>query len=426
MVKIQSSSPLKDKDSYHHAHLLDTETTDAQVETMQECQPFFIDLTTLPASQLDHLQQVGLMVNDSDNICLVYHKHEQYLYKAFGNLPGSFTTLDASRPWMIYWCLHSCDLMDKLPPESVLIQIIHTLQTCWNLSSNSQGGGFGGGFGQLPHCATTYAAILALTIIATTPDRTIASHMAMELLRNKKQYLAPWWKQLQEHNGGFRMHIDGEIDVRASYCILSCAKLLHIPFTTITSTSTLTSTVQFIANCQTYEGGFGGEPGTEAHGGYTFCAIAALALLDHLSDTTIDLPTLQGWLVRRQMPYEGGFQGRSNKLVDGCYSFWQGGALAILSQLDNTSTLLMDEGLLQRYILLCAQDVNGGLRDKPSKSRDFYHSCYNLSGLSVSQHCGELKFGHATKSKLHATHPIYNIRVERVTFMLETFEDCFP
>ena len=25
------------------------------------------------------------------------------------------------------------------------------------------------------------------------------------------------------------------------------------------------------------------------------------------------------------MKYEGGFQGRSNKLVDGCYSFWHGG-----------------------------------------------------------------------------------------------------
>ncbi|CAN0434875.1 unnamed protein product, partial [Ectocarpus sp. 13 AM-2016] len=24
------------------------------------------------------------------------------------------------------------------------------------------------------------------------------------------------------------------------------------------------------------------------------------------------------------------FQGRTNKLVDGCYSFWQGGAVAIL------------------------------------------------------------------------------------------------
>jgi protein farnesyltransferase subunit beta len=26
----------------------------------------------------------------------------------------------------------------------------------------------------------------------------------------------------------------------------------------------------------------------------------------------------------RQMPVEGGFQGRANKLVDGCYSFWLG------------------------------------------------------------------------------------------------------
>ena len=32
----------------------------------------------------------------------------------------------------------------------------------------------------------------------------------------------------------------------------------------------------------------------------------------------------------RQMKYEGGFQGRTNKLVDGCYSFWQGGAFPII------------------------------------------------------------------------------------------------
>ena len=32
----------------------------------------------------------------------------------------------------------------------------------------------------------------------------------------------------------------------------------------------------------------------------------------------------------RQMSYEGGFQGRTNKLVDGCYSFWQGGAFPII------------------------------------------------------------------------------------------------
>ena len=34
------------------------------------------------------------------------------------------------------------------------------------------------------------------------------------------------------------------------------------------------------------------------------------------------------------MRWEGGFQGRTNKLVDGCYSFWQGGAGALLELCD--------------------------------------------------------------------------------------------
>ena len=33
-----------------------------------------------------------------------------------------------------------------------------------------------------------------------------------------------------------------------------------------------------IASCQTYEGGIGGARGCEAHGGYTFCGVAALVL----------------------------------------------------------------------------------------------------------------------------------------------------
>lgn len=31
------------------------------------------------------------------------------------------------------------------------------------------------------------------------------------------------------------------------------------------------------------------------------------------------------------MKLEGGFQGRTNKLVDGCYSFWQGGSFPSLT-----------------------------------------------------------------------------------------------
>lgn len=47
---------------------------------------------------------------------------------------------------------------------------------------------------------------------------------------------------------------------------------------------------------------------------------------------------------------------------------------------------LFDERALQEYILICCQNSQGGLIDKPGKSRDAYHTCYSLSGLSLAQH----------------------------------------
>lgn len=83
----------------------------------------------------------------------------------------------------------------------------------------------------------------------------------------------------------------------------------------------------------------------------------------------------------RQMSNEGGFQGRENKLVDGCYSFWQGAVFPIIDQLYlnpdaytddsiDTSSLLTENWLfnqraLQKYLIVCCQEKEGGLRDKP-------------------------------------------------------------
>lgn len=36
---------------------------------------------------------------------------------------------------------------------------------------------------------------------------------------------------------------------------------------------------QSLLRCQNWEGGIGGVPGMEAHGGYTFCGLAALVIL---------------------------------------------------------------------------------------------------------------------------------------------------
>ncbi len=48
----------------------------------------------------------------------------------------------------------------------------------------------------------------------------------------------------------------------------------------------------------TYEGGIGGEPGNEAHGGYTYCGLAALMLVGKAD--VLNLPRLLHFAVRCQ------------------------------------------------------------------------------------------------------------------------------
>jgi hypothetical protein len=110
---------------------------------------------------------------------------------------------------------------------------------------------------------------------------------------------------VREPNGAFRMHVDGELDVRGAYCAVTVARLSGIS----PNNKLFEGTAQWIAECQTYEGGFGGAPGLEAHGGYSFCGAAALALLG--TTYTVNLKSLLRWAVNKQMKFEGGFQGRT-------------------------------------------------------------------------------------------------------------------
>ena len=70
------------------------------------------------------------------------------------------------------------------------------------------------------------------------------------------------------------MHLDGEVDIRGVYCAIAVAKL-----TNVYTPQLFANTDEWIAQCQTWEGGFGGCPGMEAHGGYTYCGLASLVLL---------------------------------------------------------------------------------------------------------------------------------------------------
>lgn len=302
---------------------------------------------------------------------LLTAKHLKYLNMALGQLPPMFTGLDASQPWLLYWVINSIYLLkgdisqDTLNAAGAkIISLIHP------------DGGIGGGIGQIGHAAASYAAINTL---ALTKNEDLWNK-----IDTKKIY--DWLMRLKQDDGSFVMHIGGEKDTRAVYCCLVVASLLDI-----LTDELIQGTAEWLSQCQTFEGGFGGVPFDEAHGGYTYCAIASLSILgkEVLLDS-IKLDKLIDWIVTKQLRLEGGFCGRSNKLVDGCYSFWVGGLLGILDVL--TKEEIVSRTLLQNYILSCCQnDKYGGLRDKPDKSPDFYHTNYVLLGLSMVQNKFEIK-----------------------------------
>lgn len=204
--------------------------------------------------------------------------------------------------------------------------------------------------------------------------------------------------QLKQADGGFNMTTGGEEDIRGAYCALTVLSLLNIPLELPQDaparahglTSFLDNLGEWVGKCQAFDGGISAAPGNEAHGAYAFCGLGALAILGPPRETLnkyLDIPRLVHWLSARQCAPEGGYNGRTNKLVDGCYSHWVGGCWAIVEEsLPTPSKNIWNRDALSRYILSAAQSAKGGLMDKPGKRADAYHTCYNLAGLSAAQH----------------------------------------
>lgn len=188
------------------------------------------------------------------------------------SLSTNYECLDSSRPWLIYWILNAAHLLNFRFPDDLLSRVVKFLVKC-----RSKTGGFGGGPGQVPHLATTYGAVNALCIIGT-PE----AYDAID----KPTLLNFLYRVRDDEIGAFRMDTDGEIDVRGAYCAVSVAKLVNI--SAEEEAKLFKGTVEWIASCQTYEGGMGGVPDKEAHGGYTFCGIAALALLGSTGKCNLD------------------------------------------------------------------------------------------------------------------------------------------
>ncbi|TBU21726.1 terpenoid cyclases/Protein prenyltransferase [Dichomitus squalens] len=373
-------------------------------------------------------------------IALRKKSHFEFLLRNLRQgFPERYTSQDASQPWLIYWTLHGFSILGAGLDDQTKKRTIETL-----LALQHPDGGFAGGPGQAAHLLPTYAAICAFAVVGRPGEGG-----GWDAIDRNKMY--NFFMSLKQADGSFLVSHHGEVDVRGIYCLLVVATLLNL-----ITPELLAGVPDFLATCQTYEGGFGNAsfpgwafgsddteastplssprdptaprpPLGEAHGGYTFCATASWVLLqpfiklyhppvpgNPLPEPKINTRALLRWCVQMQgLPIElGGFKGRTNKLVDGCYSWWVGGCVVLVETLlglaaphtvageehadehdaesakawDDADDSLFNRRALQEYILCAGQHPAGGLRDKPPKPADAYHTLYCATGLAAAQH----------------------------------------
>ena len=365
---------------------------------------------------LKFFDEIGFTTKDSENFkgkADYYRlKHYEFAKNLMISLPNHYSALDSGFPWLLYWVsniISMCKDNYALDYDTKLkfVQILKELQ--------HKDGGFCGTPKGYAHLISSYAAIMCIVNLGIKEAYDLVDIPKMKnFLLNMKNnnfdvdkkpsyvdkngtYLITKEKEgdfLSYHTaypGTFQNHYNGESDLRSTYCAITLASVLNlINWNDIKNDPLTKGVVENIKNCQTFEGGLGPEPYNEAHGGYTYCGVATLVLLGQLNE--IDVDSLLRWLVNRQMTKEGGFNGRTNKLVDSCYSFWQASVFNLLYMSDKKysfeAELLYDQLSLQAYILFaCQNKKSGGLFDKPGKSPDLYHTNYSTAGLSLSQEC---------------------------------------
>lgn len=239
-----------------------------------------------------------------------------------------------------------------------------------------------------PHLPSTYTAILVLSLLRA------------DFRRLNKNGLDAFLESCMEEDGSFspfptRSSLHGqeqrddkpqessfESDARMAYCASVLSDFLRIvngkdAEVNVRKGKNAERAMNWSRSCQTWEGGFGQRPGLEAHGGSTYCHIAAMSIRNPQL-TSVDVHEATRYLAMKQVSGgQGGFQGRPGKDEDVCYSFWCGAALRILL---SESLFNVDAN---RSALLNAQSPIGGFGKEAGEFPDPYHSYLAIAALAM-------------------------------------------
>nr|XP_022333798.1 geranylgeranyl transferase type-1 subunit beta-like isoform X1 [Crassostrea virginica] len=340
-------------------------------------------------------------------------KHIKFFERCLHILPSRYCSLDTNRMTIAFFALSGLDLLNAL--ESIekqknhIVEWIYSLQILPNKDgSNIHQCGFRGSSTNTGknsqsiyicqktenklkldsgHIAMTYTAIASLLILGD------------DLSRVNKTAVLTALRSLQQDDGSFCCVPEGsENDMRFVYCAACICYMLND-----WSGIDQEKAVEFIQKSQSYEGGIGQGPDLEAHGGSTFCAIAALALMNKLETcfTPKRFRQLQRWCICRQ---QTGFQGRPNKPTDTCYSFWVGATLKLID-IYHLTNFECNRG----FLMETQGSITGGFSKWPDHTPDTLHAYLGLGGLSLLGEEGVLPMHAALNISQRASEHLKNL-----------------
>ncbi|KAL9843560.1 Geranylgeranyl transferase type-1 subunit beta [Arabidopsis thaliana] len=310
-------------------------------------------------------------------------RHLMYLEMMYELLPYHYQSQEINRLTLAHFIisgLHFLGARDRVDKDVVAKWVLSFQAFPTNRVSLKDGefyGFFGSRSSQFPidengdlkhngsHLASTYCALAILKVIGHDLSTIDSKSLLISMIN------------LQQDDGSFMpIHIGGETDLRFVYCAAAICYMLDS-----WSGMDKESAKNYILNCQSYDGGFGLIPGSESHGGATYCAIASLRLMGYIgvdllsndsSSSIIDPSLLLNWCLQRQAN-DGGFQGRTNKPSDTCYAFWR---------------RCIDRQNGSAQILMSCQSKYGGFSKFPGQLPDLYHSYYGYTAFSLLEEQG--------------------------------------
>ncbi|KAH6709319.1 terpenoid cyclases/protein prenyltransferase alpha-alpha toroid [Leptodontidium sp. 2 PMI_412] len=375
-------------------------------------------------------------------------KHIKYWQRCLKSLlPTAYTSTDSSRMTLAFFILSALDLLgvgSSTFPEHDRARIRE-----WILKSQHPNGGFcgspnhrfpdqyyvdvGSGVQQMDpaNLPATFFALLSLSFVGG-------------LDRVNRVACLKWLKTLQRKDGSFGELVtqDGDIeggrDMRYCQTATAVRWILTADEEEKEEDIDIEGLVDYIRAGQTYDGGFSESSEHEAHAGYTYCAIAALSFLGRLPNASLQTKVDQskvpqpgltdriatiGWLLSRQVGYIDedeedeeedevsqepivklagvykddrlviaaedhefvGLNGRCNKPVDTCYSFWVAGSLSLLGK---DEVHLLNVEAIRRFLFEQTQHVVGGFGKVPGNPPDIYHSYLGLAALAIMKEPG--------------------------------------